>query len=194
MLLNAGDTPEVMKVSWSELHLKPGAQARDIWRHKQVPGFGGYRGSVAPHTAVLLRVKGQRSWAEPAVLEAENPGNVRLGKTSLFPCGECSKGYAVHLGGDGELGSLRFRDIRVTQEGEYQLRLLYVRNGLEDKTVTLSINDGAPMQVLAIMRSWNYTVIAVKLKAGVNSIDVGYRGVFGLNLDKVELSRASSQR
>ncbi len=193
MLLNSGDKAKVMGVLWRDLHLIRDATARDLWTHKDLPNSEGYRGSVAPHTAVLLRVKGQRSWAEPAVLEAENPGNVRMGRTTLFLCGECSRGYAVHLGGDGESGSLRFRNIRVTEEGDYQLRLLYVRNGLEDKMVSIMINDGAPMQVSAIMRSWNYTNIPLKLKAGENTIDVGYSGVLGFDLDRIELSRASSR-
>ena len=144
---------------------------------------------MAPHTAVLLRVKGQRSWAEATVLEAESPDEARLGKTSLFPCGECSRGYAVQLGGDGKSGGLRFNNIRVSRAGEYQLRILYVRNGLENKSISVTINDALPPQVQAVMRSWNLAIVPVTLKAGQNTIVVRYGGDLGFDLDRIELSR-----
>ncbi len=194
LLLNAGSTPKVMAVSWSQLHLMRGATARNLWTHQQLPGIGGFRGSVAPHTAVLLRVKGERSWAEATVLEAETPDKARLGETSLLSCGECSKGYAMQLGGNGKTGGLRFRNIQLRQGGEYQLRILYVRNGLEDKTLSVAINDAPPVPVLAIMRSWNIATVPVRLNAGDNTIVIRYGGERGFDLDRIELSREDSRR
>ena len=189
MLLNTGDRPELMEASWDQLGLMRGAGARDLWTHRALPGADGYRGTIAAHAAVLLRVSGKRSWETSAVLESETPDAARLGNASLFPCGECSRGYAMQLGGDGKAGGLRFRNIHVSQRGEYQLRLLYVRNGLEDKTISVTVNDAAPVEVHAIMRSWNAVTMPVELKVGENTIIVRYGGAQPFYLDRIELSR-----
>ncbi len=191
MLLNASNASKVMTLSWHQIHLMRGAKARDLWSHKQLPGVDGFRGTVAAQSAVLLRVTGQRSWEEPTVLEAETPDNTRLGKTSLLSCGECSKGYAIQLDGSGS-GGLRFNNIHVDQGGEYQLRILYVRNGLQDKTISVVINNGSPTQVKAVMRSWNIATVPVRLNAGKNTIVLRFNGELGFDLDRIELSRADN--
>ena len=69
------------------------------------------------------------------------------------------------------------------------MRLLYVRNGLEDKTIEVSVNGGPAMKVKAIMRSWNIANVPVSFHVGDNSITVSYTGARGFNIDKIDLVR-----
>ena len=192
MLLNASDQPTAMHVSWAELHLLPGARARDVWSHRDLPIGHGYSATVAAHTAVLLRVHGTRSWRQGAIFEAESPSNIRLGNAVLFPCGECSSGYALQFGGQKQAGGVRFDHIHADKSGTYDLQLVYVRNGLEDKMISITANQDRAEMVRALMRSWNAMTIPVHLQAGQNSILVSYTGTLGFDLDRITLSRSVS--
>ena len=193
MLLNATDHSAPMQVSWSQLDLKDNPHVRDLWRHTAVDrGTAGYRAEVPGHSAVLLRVDGVRSWQHGAVFEAEWPGVDRLGNARLLICGECSRGYAMALGGDKQGGGLRFSKIQIDHAGTYTLRLLYTRNGLEDKQIDLEIN-GRPMQVKAIMRSWNWVDIPIALGEGDNTVTVSYTGERPFFLDWISFRPAGAQ-
>jgi alpha-galactosidase len=190
LLLNASNSASAMQMTWDQLGLKSGA-ARDLWLHKQVPSSAiGYQTQIAPHSAALLLVHGERSWQHGAVLEAEWPGFERLGNASLFPCGECSRGYAMALGGSGRSGSVIFKNLVVPAAGAYTARLTYTRNGLEDKQINVSVNS-SQQKVLAIMRSWNWVDVPVMLHAGSNDIAVGYDGQQSFYLDKVTLMKGT---
>jgi alpha-galactosidase len=191
MLLNASDSAASMNISWNQLGLLPGARARDLWKHRDLPAGDGYEARVASHSAILLRVHGRHSWRRESNLEAETPSNERLGNAALFPCGECSSGYAMQIGGGGHGGGVRFNHIEADDSGTYQLGILYVRNGLEDKMLSVSINGATPMQVRAIMRSWNVAVVQVPLHRGDNSIAVSYAGALPFDLDRITLVHAS---
>ena len=189
MLLNASAAPALMHVDWRRLDLLPGARARDVWQHRDLPSESGVSRTVAPHSAVLLRVSGARAWRRGVVFEAEWPGLERIGAAALFSCGECSHGYAMALGGDGRRGALGLRSVQAPAGGEYTLRLLYTRNGLEDKQIGIDVN-GARTQAKAIMRSWNWVDLPVRLKAGANEIEVSYDGQRSFYLDTMTLLRA----
>ncbi len=188
MLLNASDKRARMAIHWSELDLLPRAEATNLWRHEVIPMSDEYSATLGAHSAVLLRVSGTRSWQHAVPFEAEWPGVERVGAASLFPCGECSKGYAMAIGGSDQRGDLRFSKIVVPSAGDYTLRVLYVRNGLEDKQIGLDVN-GAQTKVLAIMRSWNWLDIPVRLRAGENQIGISYSGRRSFYLDQVSLIR-----
>jgi hypothetical protein len=191
MLLNASDKPADVHVSWDELNLQPGARARDVWTHRDLPASDGYSARMPPHSAVLLKVHGVRSWRRGVRFEAETPGNARLGNATLFPCGECSSGYAMQLGGEGRAGALRFEHIHADKPGSYQAEILYVRNGLEDKTISVSVNGEQSTAVRAIMRSWNVITVPVTLRAGENSLTITYQGALGFDLDCISLFQSS---
>jgi hypothetical protein len=191
MLLNASNHPAEMHVLWDELNLEPGARARDVWAHRDLSAGNGYSAKIPPHTAVLLKVHGVRSWRPGLRFEAETPSNARLGNATLFPCGECSSGYAMQLGGQGRAGGVRFEHIHADKAGSYQLEILYVRNGLEDKTISVSVNGEQPTHVRAIMRSWNVVAVPANLRAGENSLTISYQGVLGFDLDCISLSQGS---
>lgn len=194
MLLNASDHPATMGLSWSELDLLPGAAARNVWTHaaaKTSPT--GYAGSVAPHAAMLLRVKGTRAWTKGVVYQAEWPGLLREGAATLFPCGECSAGYAMALGLQNVQGAVRVPKVNAPAAGAYTLRLLYTRNGLEDKQLSVAVN-GKPKQATAIMRSWNWVDVPVDLQAGDNEMEISYKGQQSFYLDTVTLYRGAMKQ
>jgi hypothetical protein len=62
-----------------------------------------------------------------------------------------------------------------------------VRNGLEDKMMSVSVNGDPSRMMKAIMRSWNAAFFPGLLHAGENSIRIGYGGTRGFDLDKVEI-------
>lgn len=183
LLLNASDVQTAMHVDWAELGLTGTVQAKNVWTGQTLAGPKGIHTSVAAHDAVLLRIHGVRDWKRGITFEAETPANTRLGNASLFVCGECSQGYALALGGNGAEGGVRLTHIQVAKSGTYQLQLLYVRNGLEDKMIDVSANGAPPQQVKAIMRSWNQVTVPLELKSGENTVDIRYRGAMSFYLD-----------
>jgi alpha-galactosidase len=193
MLLNASDAPQPMHLSWQQLGLQYVAHTRDLWAHSDLPVLDGYASTLPPHSAVLLRVQGVRSWKRGIPLEAETPSNLRYGNARLFVCGECSNGYALTLGGDGNGGAVSFEHIHADVAGTYAVQIFYVRNGLEDKMISVSLNGGPPVMVKAITRSWNTVSVPVSLRTGENSIRIGYSGALGFDLDKVELLRDTAR-
>lgn len=193
LLLNASDSAAPVQVDWEQLGLQS-AEARDLWLHRQVQSTAnGYRAQISPHSAILLKVQGKRSWKRGVELEAEWPGVQRTGAAALYPCGECSSGYAMAIGGARQQGLLRFTKLDVPSDGAYTARLLYVRNGLEDKQITVTVN-GAPRKVLAIMRSWNWVDVPLDLHAGSNDLGISYDGQQSFYLDKVTLIKGTLQQ
>lgn len=189
MLLNTTDQRLPMEVRWSELDLLPNPGVRDLWLHKDVrKSVEAYQNTVAAHSAVLLRVSGTRAWHRGVVYEAEWPGFDRIGAADLFPCGECSRGYAIAIGGDNKRGSLRLSDVARTG-GEYTLRVVYTRNGLGDKQISIGVN-GVETKVTALMRSWNWIDVPITLRAGTNNISISYEGRQSFYLDYLELLRS----
>lgn len=192
LLVNLGSVSAEVSVKWSYLGLRDNAQVRDLWLHKDLGSFAeGYSALLPAHGSKLLRVSGQFDWAKGAVIEAEWPGNQREGGTTLLNCGECSRGFAVSIGGiNGKSqGSLTIDRLDVPQSGTYELDLTYVRNGLGDKMIGMRVNDSAPFQVKALMREWNWVTVPVTLHAGRNTVVFTYSGTDTFNIDKVRLTR-----
>jgi alpha-galactosidase len=194
LFLNTGESAATMNVTWDQLHLAPQADVRDVWTHHDLGRFEThFETKVAPHSATLLLVRGKRSWKEGVIYEAEWPGNVRSGMTQLLSCGECSRGYALILGGDGHQGAVQLRHINIAEAGKYTLRIQYTRNGVEDKQIDLRVNADEPLKVLAQMRSWNWMDVPVHLIAGDNTVSVSYTGALGFDLDQVQIEHDSQE-
>lgn len=192
LLVNLASTPANVSVWWSDLGLKPNVRVRDLWLHKNIGTFANSYSALLPaHGSELLRVSGHFDWTKGVVIEAEWPGNQRKGATHLLVCGECSRGFAVSIGGleKQTQGELTIAGLAVPQAGVYKLDLTYVRNGLGDKLIDVQVNRKTPFQVKALMREWNWITIPVKLHAGVNTVTFSYSGKDAFNIDKVRLSR-----
>ncbi|MCL2661129.1 MAG: alpha-galactosidase, partial [Acidobacteriaceae bacterium] len=189
MLLNATEKPETMDVSWSQLDLLPGPQVRDLWLHRDLSDArDGYSSTVPAHAAVMLRIHGTRAWNRGVVFEAESPAQERIGAASLATCGECSQGFAIALSGSNKPGSLKIGNVVVPSAGAYVLRLLFVRNGMGDRPISVKVN-GAEIQTKALSTSWGKTDVPITLQSGDNEITISFTGDRELYLDRAELLR-----
>lgn len=187
MLLNASERSAQMEVRWSQLDLLSPVTVRDLWLHKDVStGTDAYRTTMPGHSAVLLRVSGKRSWQHGVVYEAEWPGIKRIGAVALFPCSQCSRGYAMAVGGENRAGSLRISKITLQKAGEFTLRLQYLPNSGIDKQIGIQVN-GMKTSLHAIQSSADWIDVPVRLHAGGNDITVSYDGKRSFYLDKVTL-------
>jgi hypothetical protein len=123
-----------------------------------------------------------------AVYEAEGPGVERVGAAALFPCGECSRGYAIALADRGHPGSLHIAGITAVAGEKYTLRVQYTRNGIRDKQIAIEVN-GVKIKAAAPMRSWNWLDVPVVLHAGRNDITLSYAGAEPFYVDNMTLLR-----
>jgi alpha-galactosidase len=60
LLLNRGEAPADIAVTWEQLGILAGQRlrVRDLWLHRDLPrARGRYETSVAPHAIVMLRVR-----------------------------------------------------------------------------------------------------------------------------------------
>lgn len=187
MLLNASNHAAAMTLRMDQLDLLTSAKTWDLWLHKDVSLENGtYRAQVAPHSAVLLRVDGVRSWKHGVIYEAEWPGVDRLGAAMLFPCKRCSRGYAMALSGNNQKGSLRFEKIAIARPGTYRLRVQCVRTEKENKRINVAVNGTRTPVLVAGSRNW--MDVPVSLLAGENTIELSYTGARSLYIDYVRLS------
>jgi alpha-galactosidase len=190
LLLNLTSAAATVGVRWDDLALLPNANVRDLWARKDLGSFEeGYSARIPAHGSVMLKVSGETNWRKGAAYEAEWPGNVRQGAVRLLECGECSASFGMAIGGNdkGEeaSGALVFPDVNTPHAGRYTLKLFFLRNGLEDKSVSVQINDAAPASLKIQSFVWSSADVPVGLKAGNNVITVRYAGKTSFYLDRI---------
>lgn len=145
---------------------------------------------MAPHGSELVVVQGTFSWARGVNYEAEWPGNERGGTAALTACGECAGGYAVTLGSDdtNQSGFVTLNHLEVPSSSSYKLSLHYVRNGLANRMVTVTVNDEKPQDVLLLMHTASWATLRVNLKKGMNRIRIQAAGPHKVYVDSANLS------
>jgi alpha-galactosidase len=192
LLLNLDSSPSNVSVRWSDLGLKPGAEVRDLWLHKNLGTFAEeYSAQLPPHGSKLLRVSGQFDWTRGAVIEAEWPGNRREGSARLLSCGECSRGFGISMGGiSGQThGALTVQWLDIPDAGNYKLDITYLRNNFRDRPIAIQVNGEAPLQIKVPSREWGWVTVPMTLRAGDNSIKISYTGTDTFTIDKFRLRR-----
>jgi alpha-galactosidase len=192
LLLNLTSAPAIVGVHWSDLALLPGAKVRDLWARKDLGSFqDGYSKEIPAHGSLLLKVSGETNWRKGAVYEAEWPGNTRQGAVQLLECGECSASFGMAIGGSASeeeaSGALVFPHLNTPRAGRATLQLFFLRNGLEDKNVTVQINDAEPVPLKILTFVWNSVDVPVDLKAGDNTVTVRYTGKSSFYLDRIKI-------
>jgi alpha-galactosidase len=192
LLLNLTPAPATVSVHWSDLALLPGATVRDLWARKDLGSFkDGYSANIPSHGSILLKISGETNWSKGAIYEAEWPGNLRSEVVELLECGECSASFGVAIGGNGNgeeaSGALAFPHVNTPRAGRYTLQLFFLRNGREDKNVTVQINDTEPVPLKILTFVWSSVEVPVDLKAGNNVVTVRYAGKNGFDLDRIKI-------
>jgi hypothetical protein len=190
LLLNLTSAPATVSVHWSDLALLPNAEVRDLWTRKDLGSFtDGYSAMIPSHGSIMLKVSGETNWKKGVVYEAEWPGNLRQGAVQLLECGECSSSFGVSIGGnEAEAGgTLVFTHVDTPHAGHYTLQLFFLRNGREDKNVTIQINRAGPVPLKIQTFVWSSVDLPVELKAGDNVVSVSYAGKSSFDLDRIKI-------
>jgi alpha-galactosidase len=172
LLLNLTSIPSEVSVQWSDLGLAGKAEVRDLWTHKNLDQIAnGYRAQISPHGSVLLKVKGNFSWAKGAIYEAVWPGNLRSGKAKYVVCHECNGGYAVALPANSDDGSsLEFTHIVVPSSGRYWVTVYGDQSVSAGEKVEMRVNKGQAARILVHGFAARSTGIPIQLNRGSNSI------------------------
>ena len=70
--------------------------------------------------------------------------------------------------GEEASGALVFPQVNAPGAGHYTLQLFFLRNGLEDKSVTVQVNDGEPVTLKIQTFVWSSVDVPVDLQTGNN--------------------------
>ncbi|MHB1937933.1 MAG: glycoside hydrolase family 27 protein [Acidobacteriaceae bacterium] len=193
LLLNLTSVPAEIAVQWSDLGLSGKAEVRDLWAHQNLSEFAkGYRKQIPPHGSVLLKVKGNFSWASGAIYEAEWPGNLRGGTATYLACHKCSEGYAVSLPATNDSpngSSLEFTHIVVPKSGSYSATLYGVHAFAGGEIVQMRVNEDPPIQIPLQGFENKSTAVPIQLNRGNNSIQFTSIGTKGVDIDRLRLNR-----
>lgn len=190
LLLNLGHAPARAAVRWRKLGIHAHAAVRDLWARRELGVFThGFSILLPPHGSRLLRIRGRFNWQRGAAIEAEWPGNLRSGATRLLPCGACSRGYALRLGGRHGPGAIEFRRLMVNRTGRYRLQLNFVRHARAVGRIMVSINGAIPLGYTVPQSAWSRLTLPVRLRAGSNAVMIISPNPDGFDLDKIRLHR-----
>lgn len=196
LLLNLAEAQKTISIRWSNLGLLSHAQVRDLWSHHDLGNFAdSYSAKIPPHGSRLLRVSGHFNWKQGTTLEAEWPGNGRVGNAKLLQCGDCSQGFAVALGGEttenpkAEMGSVIFRGVGVPKAGKYKMELTVVHEGVSGEAFRIQVNQGAPISAEAPHGASGRVTVPVALSGGENTIMVSASGKAPFDIDTIRIFR-----
>lgn len=199
LLLNLRETPTDIRVHWDDLGIVGKAAVRDLIAHKDLGEFpDGYQAKIPAHGSMLLKVSGEFSWIKGATYEAEWPGNIRAGDTTLLVCPECSQSYAISLQGpkheanDSVKSSLIFTHVCVLKAGRYSATIFYVYSGPRGKkTMQMQVNGSSPTDVQLPEFVYSSIKVPVDLNKGDNTIAFQFAGEGRVNIDRILLSQDS---
>jgi alpha-galactosidase len=189
MLLNETAAQAEIKVWWTDLGLLPNAHVRDLWERRDLGSFADFFSAlVQSHGVVVLKVTGDKDWQKPVVYEAEWPGNLRLGETSLITCNQCSAGFAVAIGGSlGSGSTLIFRHVNVPRAGRYHIHLYFLGKMTEKGNLQIEANGTHPIAVNVGSLAASPTEITVRLRSGDNDVSVRPSPGLNFDLDRIEV-------
>jgi hypothetical protein len=143
--------------------------------------FGAAMAALWPRAAVPRPPVDERA----RVFEAESRSNVFGGSVRIEGCPACSGGGRVKWIG-------RRNDVRVTvtvaEEGDYSLQLDYLLDGA--RTLFVSVNDGAALELLLRGTSWNVpasTGFSARLRPGPSTLRFFNDRAHAPDLDRIVL-------
>ena len=179
LLLNRGDKPQDIAVTWKSIGLLPAlTSVRDLWKHAylgSIPTQFTARG-VPAHGVQMLRVKGTVDWSLPREYEAESSYNGFYGLAHVH-CLRNSEGQpagdAVVEGiGAGPENKLQFNELVEDKDATYSLTIRYA--AAIPGRARISVNGAPPFWVdfpaTAADMSFATTQVRVSLKAGRNTL------------------------
>jgi GH43 family beta-xylosidase len=195
-LYNPTYSSKNIRVNFADIQLSEKARVRDLWTHSDLGEFTGYYETTVPaHGTAILRIEGdlaidklryQGEYAYMNKFAAINLAeNARFERISNFTT---SGGAIMHWLGNSADNWAEYRDVYVSNGGNYTFKLYYI--SAENRNLTITVN-GVNYQ-LANLNSggWDKRATAeiqIPLNAGTNVIRLSNATAFAPNIDKFEL-------
>jgi GH43 family beta-xylosidase len=195
-LYNSGETAKIIRVNFKDIWLSEKAQVRDLWIHADLGEFTDYYETLVPaHGTAILRIEGesatdklryQGEYAYMNKFAAINLAeNARFGRINHFVT---SGGAIMHWLGNSADNWAEYRDVYVSQGGNYTFKLYYI--SAENRNLTVTVN-GVDYQMTNLNSgSWDRRATAeiqIPLNAGSNVVRLANATAFAPNIDKFEL-------
>jgi GH43 family beta-xylosidase len=195
-LYNSGETPKTIRVDFKDIWLSEKARVRDLWTHSDSGEFTGYYETLVPaHSTAMLRIEGdmaidklryQGEYAYMNKYSAINPAeNARFEQTPHFLT---SGGAIMHRLGNSPDNWAEYRDIYVSQGGDYTFKLYYI--SAENRNLTITVNSKDYQMINLNSGSWEKRATAetqIQLNTGSNVIRLANATALAPNIDKFEL-------
>ncbi|MDR2682291.1 MAG: family 43 glycosylhydrolase [Dysgonamonadaceae bacterium] len=195
-LYNAAETPKTIRVNFKDIWLGGKAQVRDLWQHSDLGEFTDYYETLVPaHGTAMLRIEGEsvtdklRYQGEYAYMNKfaaiDLAENARFERTPHFLT---SGGAVTHWLGNSADNWAEYRDVYVSQGGNYTFKLYYI--SAENRNLTVTVN-GVDYQMTGLNSGgWDKRAsagIQIQLNTGSNVIRLSNATAFAPNVDKFEL-------
>ncbi|WP_328883819.1 alpha-galactosidase D [Streptomyces sp. NBC_00299] len=188
-LFNLSDAPASVTANWSTLGFKGKASVRDVWNKENLGSYTDKITQALPaHGSRLFTVTPRGTDLAWTAYEAE--AGTLSGNASVADCSACSGGRKV-----GNLytgGKLTLDDVVVPKAGTYQIKVAYVSG--DARSISVSANGGGgTSHKFASTGDWgtvNSVHVAVKLKAGANTITFDSGTGYAPDIDRVDVQKS----
>ncbi|WP_406418915.1 alpha-galactosidase D [Streptomyces sp. NBC_01614] len=188
-LFNLSDAPASVTANWSTLGFKGKASVRDVWNKENLGSYTDKITQALPaHGSRLFTVTPRGTDLAWTAYEAE--AGTLSGNASVADCSACSDGRKV-----GNLytgGKLTLDDVVVPKAGTYQIKVAYVSG--DARSISVSANGGGgTSHKFASTGDWgtvNSVHVAVKLKAGGNTITFDSGTGYAPDIDRIDVQKS----
>ncbi|MEV7003721.1 CBM35 domain-containing protein [Streptomyces sp. NPDC093982] len=188
-LFNLSDAPASVTANWSTLGFKGKASVRDVWNKENLGSYTDKITQALPaHGSRLFTVTPRGTDLAWTAYEAE--AGTLSGNASVADCSACSDGRKV-----GNLytgGKLTLDDVVVPKAGTYQIKVAYVSG--DARSISVSANGGGgTSHKFASTGDWgtvNSVHVAVKLKAGANTITFDSGTGYAPDIDRIDVQKS----
>ncbi|MFF6982944.1 alpha-galactosidase D [Streptomyces sp. NPDC008343] len=188
-LFNLSDAPASVTANWSALGFKGKASVRDVWNKENLGSHTDKITQALPaHGSRLFTVTPRGTDLAWTAYEAE--AGTLSGNASVAGCSACSGSRKV-----GNLytgGKLTLDDIVVPKTGTYQIKVAYVSG--DARSISVGANGGgAASHKFASTGDWstvNSVHVAVKLKAGANTITFDSGTGYAPDIDRIDVQKS----
>lgn len=192
-LYNGSDKAYDFTVRAADLDLGGVVDAFDLVEMADVGCFEDHVSvNVAPHASRFYRFDAERR-VQRTVYEAECAfladyqelvDATRAGTAFPAPLQGASGGMIVRYLGNRGSNYLEWRDVKVDEDGDYELTIDYATS--EDRSFDVSIDGGAPRRVMAYAKV-SKVVLLEKLAAGVHTIRLSNASAWMPDVDRMTL-------
>jgi hypothetical protein len=202
-LFNGEDVAQTLRITFKDVQLDGKVKVRNLWAKTDLGFFSGYyEVRVPPHGATMLRLEGASSFdktryqGEYAFMNAYTAigsGNSHA-RVEDAAGAVASGGYKMSRLGNAPENWAEFRDVYVSEGGEYDLKLYYYST--ENRSLQLLVN-GTEYSMTGLnsgsVSTRAVASITVNLRQGSNTIRLQNPTGWAPDVDKLELTPKGSE-